>query len=56
MKKLHTCARSITAWKSTHSSHALVCWLALLLIRIAERATGDTWEKLRSELQKLHLG
>ena len=37
-------------------AHVLVCWLALLLIRIAERATGDTWEKMRSELQKLHLG
>ena len=37
-------------------AHVLVCWLALLLIRIAERATGDTWEKMRSELQQLHLG
>ena len=37
-------------------AHVLICWLALLLVRIAERATGDTWEKMRSELQQLQLG
>jgi hypothetical protein len=34
----------------------LLCWLALLLIRIAENAAGDTWRTLRFELDKLHLG
>jgi hypothetical protein len=37
-------------------SHVLLCWLALLLVRIAEQATGDTWRNLRLELDKLHLG
>jgi hypothetical protein len=37
-------------------AHALLCWLALLLIRIAEHETQDTWRNLRSELERLHLG
>ena len=37
-------------------SHVLLCWLALLLVRIAETATGDTWRNLRNELERLHLG
>jgi len=37
-------------------SHVLLCWLALLLVRIAENATGDTWRSLRFEFGKLHLG
>jgi hypothetical protein len=30
--------------------------LALLLIRIAETGTGQTWTMLREELQRPHLG
>lgn len=37
-------------------AHVLLCWLALLLLRIAENATGDTWRNLRLELDRLHLG
>jgi transposase len=37
-------------------SHVLLCWLSLLLIRIAENATGETWRNLRTEMDKLHLG
>ena len=37
-------------------AHVLLCWLALLLIRIAETRTGDTWANARRELQRLHLG
>jgi len=37
-------------------AHVLLCWLALLLVRIAENATGDTWRNLRNELDRLHLG
>ena len=36
------------------SAHVLLCWLALLLIRVAENATGTTWPRLRTELQRLH--
>jgi transposase len=37
-------------------AHVLLCWLALLLIRIAENQTGDTWRNLRDELERMHLG
>ena len=37
-------------------AHVLLCWLALLLIRIAENQAQDTWRNLRDELQRLHLG
>jgi len=37
-------------------SHVLLCWLSLLLIRLAENATGETWRNLRAEMDKLHLG
>jgi len=37
-------------------AHVLLCWLALLLIRIAETKTGQTWAEIRDELQRLHLG
>jgi hypothetical protein len=34
----------------------LLCWLALLLARIAENACGDTWPDLRRELDRIHAG
>ncbi len=37
-------------------AHVVLCWLALLLIRLAEHATGDTWRNLRHQLDRLHLG
>lgn len=36
-------------------AHVLLCWLALLLVRVAENATGSSWAVLRNELQLLHL-
>jgi hypothetical protein len=36
-------------------AHIQLCWLALLLIRVAENATGDTWRNLRHELERMHL-
>ena len=33
-----------------------MCWLALLLIRIAETTTGVTWAKITDELDLLTLG
>jgi len=36
-------------------SHVMLCWLALLLVRIAELETSMTWPKVRAELQRLHL-
>nr|WP_268873608.1 transposase [Streptacidiphilus neutrinimicus] len=37
-------------------AHVILCWLALLLIRITETTTGDTWPHIRRELDRLHLG
>jgi len=36
-------------------AHVVVCWLALLLIRIAERQSGHSWRRIATELQRLHL-
>ena len=35
---------------------SMLSWLALLLIRIAENQTNQTWRNLRDELQRMHLG
>jgi hypothetical protein len=35
--------------------HVQLCWLALLLIRVIENTTGDTWRNLRHELDRMHL-
>jgi len=37
-------------------AHVILCWLALLLIRIAETTTGLTWNKIADELDLLTLG
>jgi len=36
-------------------AHVLICWLALLLIRVAERQSGQTWRRVALELQRLQL-
>jgi len=36
-------------------AHIQLCWLALLLIRVAENTTGDTWRNMRHELDRMHL-
>jgi len=36
-------------------AHVLLSWLALLLIRVAERQTGQTWRRIALELGRLHL-
>ena len=37
-------------------SHVLLCSLALLLVRIAERETGETWDRIRPVMERCHLG
>jgi len=37
-------------------AHVILCWLALLLIRVAENQTGQTWPKIRRELDRIHIG
>jgi transposase len=36
--------------------HVFLCFLALLLVRIAERQTGQTWDQIRAILERIHLG
>jgi transposase len=36
-------------------AHILLCWLALLMIRLAERQTGQTWRRIDLDMQRLHL-
>ena len=37
-------------------AHVILCWLALLLIRVAENHTGQTWPAMRRELQRIAIG
>ena len=36
-------------------AHVQLCWLALLLIRVVENATGRSWRAVRDELERMHL-
>ena len=36
-------------------AHIQLCWLALLLIRVVENGTRDTWRNIRHELDRMHL-
>ena len=35
-------------------AHVLLCWLALLLVRVIETKTGRTWPAIRADLDRLH--
>jgi hypothetical protein len=35
-------------------AHVILCWLALLLIRVAENTAGQPWNRIRAELQRQH--
>ncbi|GFH37360.1 hypothetical protein SCWH03_35980 [Streptomyces pacificus] len=35
-------------------AHVLLCWLALLLIRVAERCTDQTWNRISTQLGRVH--
>ncbi len=37
-------------------AHVILCWLALLLIRVAENQAGQTWPAMRRELQRISIG
>lgn len=36
-------------------SHVFLCFLALLLVRIAEKKTGLSWDRIRDTMERLHL-
>lgn len=35
-------------------AHVKLCWLALLLIRIIENTTSQTWNQIRRQAQRIH--
>jgi hypothetical protein len=37
-------------------AHVILCWLALLLARVAENAAGSTWPQLRRQLNRIAVG
>jgi hypothetical protein len=37
-------------------SHILISWLALLLVRIVEVKTDETWSAVRKDLDRIHVG
>jgi len=37
-------------------AHVLLCWLAMLLIRLAENETGQAWHQLQRHLRRLEVG
>jgi transposase len=37
-------------------AHVFLCFLSLLLVRIAERKTKMTWDMIRTQMDRLHLG
>jgi hypothetical protein len=37
-------------------AHVILCWLALLLARVAENACGQTWPQLRRQLDRIAVG
>jgi hypothetical protein len=36
-------------------AHVQLCWLALLLVRVAETQVGDTWRNISHELDRIQL-
>ena len=37
-------------------AHVLLCWLAMLLIRVAENEAGQTWHRIHRQLRQLEVG
>jgi len=37
-------------------AHVLLCWLALLLVRVTEVSCGEQWRWVRQEMNRLHRG
>ena len=37
-------------------ARVILCWLALLLIRVAENQAGQTWPAMRREFQRIAIG
>jgi len=49
--------RPVYHWKPERiQAHVVLCWLALLLVRVAENRTDHSWRQLRDTWHRLHLG
>lgn len=54
--KTHLQLRPVYHWKPERiQAHVVVCWLALLLVRIAEHRTDQSWDTIRRSLERVHL-
>ncbi|HPW54228.1 MAG TPA: hypothetical protein PLP31_00650 [Thermoanaerobaculaceae bacterium] len=38
------------------TAHVLLCWLALLLVRVCEVRCGRTWRQIHQEMDRLQRG
>ena len=48
--------RPVYHWKPERiEAHIQLCWLALLVLRVAEVEVADTWRNIRNELERMHL-
>jgi len=48
--------RPVCHWREDRiRAHVQMCWLALLLLRVAETGTCDTSRNLRHQLDRMHL-
>ncbi len=56
MKQIHELRPVYHRLEECIRAHVVLCWLALLLIRIIETTTGDTWHNVRRHLDQLHAG
>jgi transposase len=36
-------------------AHVLLCWLALLLVRVIETESGESWDRIRNEVEEIAL-
>ena len=54
--KSTTDIRPVYHWREDRiRAHVQLCWLALLLLRVAEVEVGDTWRNIRNQLDRIHL-
>jgi hypothetical protein len=54
--KSTTDIRPVYHWREDRiRAHVQLCWLALLLLRVAEIEVGDTWRNIRNQLDRIHL-
>ncbi len=63
IKRIHRDLKHVVDIRPVHHrledrirSHVLLCWLALLLIRVAENETGRTWQQIKKLTSAIDVG